>query len=123
MWLDRSGMVTVWDVDPKEKYTNAKVSTSTKNPDGEYETDFSDIIRFVKDAHTKAKSLSPRDKIYLKGIILTNRYDKETKRKFTNITATDFDVVFGNRGKQEQEKPVEQKEPEKQTEESSELPF
>lgn len=57
---------TVWNVVDKGKYCDVELSTSKKNAEGEYETDFSSkYVRFVKSAADMARKLKPKDRIQI----------------------------------------------------------
>lgn len=84
MGLKVGCIATVWQVEPKEKYTRIKLSTSKKNKDtNAYETDFSGFANFVGQAHTEAAKLKERDRVKLEEFEVTNKYDKEKKTTYT----------------------------------------
>lgn len=88
---------TVWSVEDKGKFSNVNLSTSRKNKQsGNYETDFSDYVSFVGDAHKDASRLKARDRIKITGCDTTNRYDKERGQKFYNHTVFSFEFMSGN---------------------------
>jgi hypothetical protein len=72
---------TVWNVVDKGKYCDVEMSTSKKNEDGEYETDFSSkYVRFVKTAADMAKKLKPKDRIQILECGVSNgKSDKDDK--------------------------------------------
>lgn len=85
--------VSVFNVDIKEKYVAANLTTGKKNPDETY-TNMYWKARFVGEkALEKAKALKNKDKIeILKGTI-ENTYDKENKNLWVNVTIFDFKVM------------------------------
>lgn len=81
----------VWSVEDKGKTSVARISTSRKNDNGEYETDWSDsFVRLVGNARNVAEG--DRKQIGRCGV--TNRYDKEKKVTYTNYVI--FDWAEGN---------------------------
>lgn len=93
----------VWKIFPKEKkdqkYTVVQLSTSRKDKkNNTYSTDFSGYVRLVGTAEEKAKELEAQDKIKLLMVGVTNSYNKETKKTFTQYVCFDFD--FDNSQKQ-----------------------
>lgn len=89
---------TVWEVKPvSAKVTQVQLSTSRKNQEGQYETDFKGFVRFVGAATAVAASkLRERDRIKITSCEVTNRYDKERAREFTNYTVFGFERVEQN---------------------------
>lgn len=118
-----------WEITPgKGNYLTARMTTSKKNREtGEYETDFSGYVRLVGNARTKGESLKPRDRIQLKEIDVTNRYDKEARREYVSYVCFDFDKAepFGSRPQPKQEEtPSEPEHVEENTVEGEDqLPF
>jgi hypothetical protein len=93
MGLKKGAWLTVWEIkERKDKYTEVRGSTSRKNDNGEYDTDFSGFIRFVGDAHKKATDLKAKDRIQIEAFEVTNRYNKEK-----NITYNNFIVYQYNK--------------------------
>ena len=73
----------LWKIEKvKDKnYYQGQISTSRKNQNGEYETDFSaSFVRFVGDAAKTAEKLNDGDRIRIINCGVTNSYDKETQR-------------------------------------------
>lgn len=93
----------VWKVYPKEKkdqkYTVIQISTSKKNKkDKSYTTDFSGYVRLVGKAEEKAAELEAQDRIKLLTCGVTNSYDKEHNKTYTQYVCFDFE--FDNKQKQ-----------------------
>ena len=84
---------TVWDTTVEEKYVQASISTSKKNPTTEsgYEN-MSWRARFVGKCVDAAKELTRGTRITIKNGTVENRYDKETKTLYVNVVIFDFEV-------------------------------
>lgn len=87
-----SKYVKVWSVDAKEKYVDAKVSTSTKQKDGTYENS-NWIIRFVGNSVDKARMLGKGDVIEITSGGIKNTYDKEKKVTYYNTVVFNFEIT------------------------------
>lgn len=97
MGFSKGKWLKVWEVTKREEhYTEARVSSSKKNKDGEYETDFSGFVRFVGDAHKAAKDLKDGDRIRVQACDTTNSYDKAKDKTYWNCTIFKFDNGEGN---------------------------
>ena len=84
MGLRTGCIATIWQVEPKEKYTRVKFSISKKNKNtNAYETDFSGFANFVGQAHAEAAKLKERDRVKLEEFEVTNKYDKEKQTTYT----------------------------------------
>ena len=72
---------TVWNVVDKGNYCDVELSTSKKNAEGQYETDFSSkYVRFVKGAADFARKLKPNDRIKILECGVSNgKSDKDDK--------------------------------------------
>lgn len=77
-----------------DKYVDFQCSTSRKNQEGNYETDFSSIVRFVGKAFNQVKNAQPKDSFKILQCGVTNTYDKEKKVTYTNYVV--FEVEAGN---------------------------
>lgn len=85
---------TIWEIKPfSDVVTKGRVSISKKNKQtGEYETDFSGFVGFLgTTAAKKAASLKEKDRIRLKDVDVTTKYDKEKKTAYTNFNVYSFD--------------------------------
>lgn len=79
----------LWKIEPVEgkNYYHGQISTSRKNQNGEYETDFSaNFVNFVGKAAETASKLKNGDRIHVVNCGVTNSYDKEKKVTYTNYT-------------------------------------
>ena len=86
---------TCWGIDPKtDSITTVRLSTSKKNKEtGNYDTDFSGFVGFCGSAcASKAATLKERDRIKLKDVSVTSKYDKEKNKTYTNFNCFDFDI-------------------------------
>lgn len=84
----------VWTLEEPKKgnYIDAQISTSRKDDDGEYYTDFSGFVRLIGDAKKKAKKLEEGDVIIITSCGVTNKYDKKKKTTYVNYLVFDFDT-------------------------------
>lgn len=89
------GYATVWSVQDKGKYSNVQLSTSRKNEDGTYTTDFSGFVSFVGKAHTMAQGITDMRRIQIKNADVTKRYVKEKEKEYINFVVFDFDFMDG----------------------------
>ena len=93
----------VWKIFPKnekdQKYTSVQLSTSRKQKDGSYQTDFSGYVRMVGDAEEKAKELEAMDRIKMLKVGVANYYNKELKKKSKDQFIC-YDFEFDNEQKQ-----------------------
>ncbi|MDD3138940.1 MAG: hypothetical protein PHX08_08215 [Lachnospiraceae bacterium] len=88
----------VWKFENKGKYSIVELSTSKKDvKTNQYETDFSEkFVRFIGKAHTDLQQLHDGDSIKLKDVEVTNSYNKETKKGYTNFLVFSFEEVTSN---------------------------
>lgn len=84
---------TIWKVENKGNYDVCQLSTQKKNKEtGNYETDFAEQgVRFVGKAHGFHPQEKQRIKITNCGV--TNKYNKETKRKYYTFVVFDYELV------------------------------
>lgn len=92
--------VIVWEVEDKGNYSLVKMGTSRKDKrDGSYKNSNWSFVRFVGKAHEKAKKLSEKDRILLKGatISLEPYMDGDEKKwpKNPQITVFNFEMNDG----------------------------
>ena len=94
------------------KFTIA-VSRKYKNANGEYETDFFNIVAWKELADTCAKYLSKGKKICVVGEIQNRSYDAQdgTKRYITDIIASEIEFLTP-KDKSDEPKEKDKKEPE-----------
>jgi hypothetical protein len=83
---------TIWSVEDKGKYSNVKLTTSKKNKDGTYQTDFSGFVRFIGTAHENAPSLKEKDHIKIGDIDVTQTYDKESQKTYTGFALFSYEM-------------------------------
>lgn len=94
---------TVWEVFPDRSTstrTKVRLAISRKNKNtGEYEQDFGGFVEFVGTAAAaKALKLQPKDRIKLGDVDVSNRFDRETKREFTDFKVFSFEMADENGG-------------------------
>ena len=79
---------TAWQVEHKEKYSQANLSTSKKDKDGKWNNMYW-RTRFVGDAHQKSFQLTDKTKIRIvSGIIEQSKVEDKT---YYNLVVFDFD--------------------------------
>ena len=121
----------IWSIDRKEKYSIGNFTVSRKKQDGSgYDTEFQDgYVRFVGSAHEALKGLEiPKNGLSIKisSCDVTNKYDPESKRVYTNYAIFGLEVQDNNGNNSRSSTPT----PPKDTEPSgsadiddNELPF
>lgn len=85
---------TVWSVERiSDAMTKGRISISRKNrTTGQYEQDFGGFVSFAGTAcASKALRLKERDRIKLGDVDVTNRYDKESGKSYTNFLIYSFE--------------------------------
>lgn len=97
MGFRQGAYAKVWSAEDKGKYSVGNISISRKNKDTDkYEVEFQDgFVRFVGDAHNALKDLSIDEKgasIQITLCDVTNKYDAEKKKTYTNFVIFGFDV-------------------------------
>ena len=100
MGFREGNFATVWEVTNKgDRFTKIRVSTSRKNKDDEYYTDFSGFVSLVGEAHKKAGKIeaalknSDRVRIKFGATDTTNNYKKDEGREYVNFTLFDFEMA------------------------------
>lgn len=82
-------IATVWRVNEPSasgKTVDVQITTSRKNGDN-YETDFSGFVRFCGANMVEfAKTLEEKDRIDIEAFDVTNKYDKEKKVTYYNVS-------------------------------------
>lgn len=101
----------VWKITKPEKgnYYEVEGSTSRKNQDGMYETDFSSkFIRFVSKAREAIDNgeLTDGDRCKIVNCGVSNSYNKETKKSYTNFVVFEIEALHDDRGGAKTEKPA-----------------
>lgn len=100
MGFRQGAYAKVWSAEDKGKYSVGNISISRKNKNTDkYEVEFQDgFVRFVGDAHTALSNLSIDEKgasIQITSCDVTNKYDAEKKKTYTNFVIFGFDVPDG----------------------------
>lgn len=88
----------VWKITREaDKYCDVQASTSKKNQDGTYETDFNGFVRLVGHAanQIKGKDLT-KGGFKIKNCGVTQTYDKEKNQTYTNFVVFEFDDSDNN---------------------------
>ena len=122
MGLKVGCIATVWQVEPKGKYTRVRFSTSKKNKDtNTYETDWSGFANFVGQANTEVAKLKEKDRIKVEEFEVTTKYDAEKKVAYTNYSV--FKISDPNAGATQPTQQVSKAPDEPVQGNSDELPF
>jgi hypothetical protein len=114
MFLLKNAFATVWTVEPKEKFTQARISTSEKEKDTDKYVNSNWTARFVGKAKDAAATLKEKDRITIvSGKVTNTMYEKDGEKKsFLQVVIFDF-TVNGSNGNSTSSTVVE----------SDELPF
>ena len=80
----------LWEVKRvAEKYSDVRISTSKKQEDGSYKDDFSGFVRMIGKAHKALNYINEQDSFKIISCGVESRYDRETKKTFTNFLIFD----------------------------------
>lgn len=129
MGFRQGAFARIWSIEDKGKYYTGNMSTSRKKQDGSgYETDFQDgFVRFVGSAHEALNGVEIPKKglaVKLSSCEVTNRYDPNTKKTYTNYAVFGIEIQDGSAKPANQQAsaapPAESNTP---TDETNELPF
>jgi len=95
MGFRNNAIATIWKVkesNGENRFRDVQISTSRKNrKTGEYESDFSGFVRFVGNAMTGVEALKEKDRIVLKNVDVSRKYDKEKKKEFVHFIVFDWE--------------------------------
>ena len=99
----------IWGIKDMGNYSLVELSTSKKNKKTEkYETDFRcKFVRFIGTAHEKTKDLKGDERIKIGSCEVTNRYDQEKQKEYTNFAVFSFETASGNSPEPEEELPFD----------------
>lgn len=118
MGFKNSAIATIWkikDTDGENIFRDVQISTSRKNKKtGEYESDFSGYVRFVANAVTGVEGLKEKDRIVLKNVDVSRRYDKKKGREFVNFTVYEWERMENRSNNQDDQNKVNPSTNEKQ---------
>ena len=118
MGFKNSAIATIWkikDIDGENIFRDVQISTSRKNKKtGEYESDFSGYVRFVANAVVGVESLKEKDRIVLKNVDVSRRYDKKKGREFVNFTVYEWERMENRSNNQDDQNKVNPSTNEKQ---------
>ena len=80
----------LWEIKRiSEKYSDVRISTSKKQDDGTYKDDFSGFVRMIGKAHKALDYIHESESFRIISCGVESRYDKETKKTFTNFLIFD----------------------------------
>lgn len=103
MGFRQGAYAKIWRVEDKGNYSVAQVSISKKNKDtDQYETEFQhNFVRLVGTAHDLGKNIEEVQggtSIKITSCDVTNRYDKDKQKEFTNFVIFGFEFPDNNNG-------------------------
>lgn len=94
------GFARVWSVEDKGKYSVVELSTSRKNADGQWETDFQNkFVRFVGPAHQMATAITDPVNIRIKSCDVTRYWSSEKQQEYINFVVFEFEYPENNNNK------------------------
>lgn len=105
MGFSNNSYARVWKVEHNEKYSTANISISRKNKEtNRYDVEFQDgYVRLVGKAHNISKSMDIQPEkgvsIKINSCDVTNYYDLEKRKLYTNYVIFDFDIADSNYNK------------------------
>lgn len=118
MGLRTGWRAKIWAVEKREKCTIVEMSTSTKNKEGTYETDWScKRVMLVGDAHEVGVRVG--DFVEIGDFEVRNKFDKERNQLYTDYKVFDLKILRRN-GETVEDKPKKEAAPKQ---EDDELPF
>lgn len=99
MGFREGAFATVWEItNSGDNFSKIRISTSRKDKKtDDYVTDFSGFVSLIGEAHKKLGLIEKglkngeRYRIKIGACDVSNRYDKEAGREFTNFTMFDFE--------------------------------
>jgi len=95
MGFRKDAWATCWSINPKsDTVTSVRLTTQRKDKQsGEYIQDFSGFVSFIGTAAAKkAACLKEKDRIKLGDVDVTNSYDKESGKTYTNFSCFNFET-------------------------------
>lgn len=103
MGFRQGAFAKVWRVENKGNYSVAQVSISRKKKDSDhYETEFqNNFVRLVGTAHDMGKDIQEVQggtTIKITSCDVTNKYDKEAQKEYTNFVIFGFEFPDNNGG-------------------------
>lgn len=115
----------IWRIENKGSYYQAQMSISKKNRDtGEYEDVWrNNFTRLVGDAAKKAEQLNDGARIRILNCDVTNKYDAQQKKEYTNYTIFDFESADKNTAKPSAGKSSAKSKKPAENNEDDDLPF
>lgn len=88
----------VWDIRPKEKYSDVRITVSRKQKDDTYKQEFGGFVRFIGSAHEKIKNMTvPKKGLSIKvlGTDCQNPRDEAKNITYYNFAVLDFEDASG----------------------------
>lgn len=98
MGFRQGAYAKIWKVEDMGNYSTAQLSISKKKKDSdEYVTEFQhNFVRLVGNAHTAIQNMTIPEKgglsIKISSCDVTNRWDNETKKEYTNFAIFGFEI-------------------------------
>lgn len=89
--FSNNSIAKLWETKIYDNFTIATISTSRKNADGRYETDFRRKVKFCGNAHKKHPQEGQRIKILSCGA--TCEYNKEQQVERINFVIFDYELL------------------------------
>lgn len=89
--FSNNSIAKLWETTIYDNFTIVTISTSRKNADGRYETDFHRKVKFCGNAHKKAPKKGQRIKILSCGA--TCEYNKEQQVERINFVIFDYELL------------------------------
>lgn len=84
---------TVWSVEDKGNYTDARITISRKDKSTDkYKEEFQGYVRLVGQAHQEASVLQERSRIKINACDVTTFYSKEKQRSYTTFVIFEFET-------------------------------
>ena len=121
MGFREGAWATVWEItDERDNFAKVRISTSRKDKKtDEYVTDFSGFVSLIGDAFKRLGEIAAelenneRCRIRLGACDVTNRYDKEREREYTNFLLFGFKLPGEDEDESDGEKKTGGKKPAK----------
>lgn len=105
MGFHTGAYATVWEItETGNKFSKIRISTSRKDKEtDEYVTDFNGFVSMVGDANKNINLICNaldgcgRCRIKIGSCDVSNRYDKDAGREYTNFAMFDFEMADGSK--------------------------
>ena len=90
-WIN-DAYATVWSVEDKGKYVNARIGSSDKKQDGTYENS-SWFAKFLGQCKDDATKLQEKDRIKILSSKISNVYNKDEGKSYLNMVIFKFELL------------------------------